>query len=52
MAFRILVPQPGIEPGLWKWKLQILTPGLPGNSLSDILMKLGFSLHLPVWEMS
>ena len=33
MALRILVPQPGIEPGLLQWKHQVLTTGLPGNSL-------------------
>ena len=28
---RILVPQPGIEPGLWQWKHRILTTGPSGN---------------------
>ena len=31
-ASRILVPQPGIEPGPCEWKHQILTTGPPGNS--------------------
>ena len=30
-ACRILVPQPGIEPGLWQWKHRILTTGPSGN---------------------
>ena len=30
---RILVPQPGIEPGAWQWKHQDPTTGLPWNSL-------------------
>ena len=33
MAYRILVPQPGIEPGpLGQWKLRVLTTGPSGNS--------------------
>ena len=32
-ACRILVPWPGIEPGPWQWKPQVLTTGPPGNSL-------------------
>ena len=32
-ACRILVPQPGIEPKPQQWKCQVLTTGLPGNSL-------------------
>ena len=31
-ACRILVPGPGIEPGLQYWKHGVLTTGLPGNS--------------------
>ena len=30
-ACGFLVPQPGIEPGPWQRKLQVLTTGLPGN---------------------
>ena len=33
VAFRILVLQPGIEPGPWQWKCWVLTTGPPGNSL-------------------
>ena len=31
-ACRILVPQPGVEPGPRQWKRGVLTPGPPGNS--------------------
>ena len=34
MACRVLVPWPGIEPRPWQWKHQVLTTGLPGNSLN------------------
>ena len=30
VACEILVPQPGIEPGLLHWKCRVLTTGLPG----------------------
>ena len=30
---RIFIPWPKIEPGLQQWKGQVLTSGLPGNSL-------------------
>ena len=30
----IFVSQPGMEPVLLKWKYEVLTAGLPGNSLS------------------
>ena len=36
----ILVPQPGIEPGPRQWKHQLLTTGLPGNSLDPVSMLL------------
>ena len=39
VAYRILVPQPGIEPGPWQWKRQVLT-GQPGNS--QMLLFLNF----------
>ena len=32
VAYRILVPSPGIEPGPPQWKHQVPTPGPPGNS--------------------
>ena len=32
MAWGILVPWPGLEPGPWRWKRRVLTPGPPGNS--------------------
>ena len=32
-AYSILAPQPGTERGPWHWKYQVLTTGLPGNSL-------------------
>ena len=31
-AFTILVPQPGIEHGLYQWKRGVITTGPPGNS--------------------
>ena len=31
-AFTILVPQPGIEHGLYQWKRGVVTTGPPGNS--------------------
>ena len=37
MACRILVPWPGIEPGPWQWKRQVLTTKLPGNSQDKCL---------------
>ena len=33
MAYSILVPGPGIEPGLQYWKHGVLITGLPENSL-------------------
>ena len=37
MAYRILVPQPGIESGPRQWKCRVLTTGPPGNSLVSLL---------------
>ena len=31
-AYRILVPQPGVKPGLRQWRHRVLTTGPPGNS--------------------
>lgn len=33
---RIFIPQPGVEPWAWQWKPQVLTTGLPGNSLNSV----------------
>ena len=32
MAYGILVPRSGIEPGQWQWKHRVRTTGPPGNS--------------------
>ena len=40
MAFKILVPPPGIKPGPWEWKHRVQTAGLPWNSLAVFLKSL------------
>ena len=42
MAWGILIPQPRTEPGLQKWKHQVLTAGPPGNSPINLLVMLLF----------
>ena len=37
VAYRIVVPQPGIQPGPQQWKCWVLTTGPLGNSLAIIL---------------
>ena len=36
-ACEILIPQPGIEPMTLQWKHGVLTTGLPGKSLNNII---------------
>ena len=38
-ACGILVPWPGIEPGLWQWNHWVLTTGLPRKSLFSFLFR-------------
>ena len=39
LACRILVPQPGIEPGPRLWKRRVLTTGPPGNSQYQYILE-------------
>ena len=41
-ACRILVPQPGFEPGPWRWKHRVLTAGPPENSLFPQFVRQAF----------
>ena len=49
-ACRLLVPQPGIEPGPWQQKHRVLTPGPPGNSqdCTNFAEKLSPACSVPI----
>ena len=50
MACGILVPWPGIEPRPWQWKCQVLTTGLPRNSL--VIFRIVRVVHLSLQPSS
>ena len=45
-ACGILVPSPGIEPGLHQWKRRVLATGPPGNSQEIFILKCVFILRM------
>lgn len=47
VACGIFIFQPGIEPGSWQWKCQVLTAGQAGNSLEEDALDTGESGKVP-----